>query len=90
MVKIRLQRHGARRRAFYRIVAIDERTRRDGRVLEQVGHYDPKVDPPAVKLDLDRVDHWMGEGAQQSPTVRQLVHRARTAAAAAAEGTTDR
>ena len=48
MVKLRLQRRGAKKKAFYRIVAMDERDRRDGRFLEQLGHYDPKIDPPEI------------------------------------------
>ncbi len=83
MVKLRLQRRGAKKKAFYRIVAMDERDRRDGRFLEQLGHYDPKIDPPEIKLDLDRVDHWISEGAQTSPTVRTIVNRVRAAAASA-------
>lgn len=82
MVKLRLQRRGAKKKPFYRIVAMDERQRRDGRFLEQFGHYDPKLDPPEIKLDLDRVDYWMGLGAQQSPTVRRLVNQVRKQASA--------
>ena len=83
MVKIRLQRRGAKKRAFYRIVAMDERDRRQGRFLEQLGHYDPQIDPPHIKLNLDRVDHWLSEGAQTSPTVRTIVNRVRAASASA-------
>ncbi len=54
-----------------------QRDRRDGRFLEQLGFYDPKLDPPDIKLDLDRVDHWVSQGAQTSPTVRRLVNRVR-------------
>jgi small subunit ribosomal protein S16 len=78
MVKLRLQRRGAKKKAFYRIVAMDERARRDGRFLEQLGHYDPRIDPPEIKLDIERVDHWVGLGAQASPTVRRIVNRVRT------------
>ncbi len=77
MVKLRMQRRGAKKKAFYRIVAIDERSPRDGRFLEQLGHYDPKQDPPAISLNLDRVDHWLSTGAQTSPTVRRIVNRVR-------------
>lgn len=83
MVKLRLQRRGAKKKAFYRIVAMDQRDRRDGRFLEQLGFYDPKLDPPDIKLDLDRVDHWVSEGAQTSPTVRRLVNLVRKEAASA-------
>ena len=83
MLKIRLQRAGAKKRPFYRIVAIDERRQRDGRALEFLGTYDPKVDPGLIKLQLDRVDHWVGQGARLSETVSSLVQRARKQAAAA-------
>ena len=83
MLKIRLQRAGAKKRPFYRIVAIDERRQRDGRALEFLGTYDPKVDPGLIKLHLDRVDHWVGQGARLSDTVSSLVNRARKQAAAA-------
>jgi small subunit ribosomal protein S16 len=83
MLKIRLQRAGAKKRPFYRIVAIDERRQRDGRALEFLGTYDPKVDPGLIKLQLDRVDHWVGQGARLSDTVSSLVNRARKQAAAA-------
>ena len=83
MLKIRLQRAGAKKRPFYRIVAIDQRRQRDGRALEFLGTYDPKVDPAAIVLQLDRVDHWVGRGARLSETVSRLVRRARKQAASA-------
>lgn len=83
MLKIRLQRAGAKKRPFYRIVAIDERRQRDGRALEFLGTYDPKLDPAVIHVKLDRVDHWVGQGARLSETVSQLVQRARKQAAAA-------
>ncbi len=83
MVKIRLQRAGAKKRPFYKIVAIDERSARDSRALEFLGTYDPKGDPAEVKLDLAGVDRWVGRGAQLSETVASLVHRVRRDRAAA-------
>ena len=80
MVKLRLARHGAKKAPFYRIVALDRRKRRDGRFIEQLGHYDPSQDPPAVRIDLARVDHWLGVGASASPTVASLVRKARRGA----------
>lgn len=80
MVKIRLLRAGAKKRPFYRLVAIDERRQRDGRALEFLGTYDPKGQPPAVNVKLERVDHWVGQGARLSETVRSLVKRARESA----------
>ncbi len=84
MVKIRLLRAGAKKRPFYRVVAIDERRQRDGRALEFLGTYDPKSEPPVVALKLERVEAWLAKGARPSDTVRSLVERARQAAPAAA------
>ena len=72
-VKLRLARHGAKKTPFYRIVAADIRAPRDGRYLEQLGTYNPREDPPAVKLDHDRVKYWLGVGAQPTDTVRILL-----------------
>ncbi len=84
MVKIRLLRAGATRRPFYRIIALDERSKRNGRALEFLGTYDPKCNPPKVELQVDRVDALVGKGAQLSETVRNLVRTAKKAAAAGA------
>jgi small subunit ribosomal protein S16 len=80
MVKLRLARKGAKKNPFYRIVAADSRAPRDGRALEQLGYYDPMVEPAVIKIDLARVDHWIGVGAQPSETVANLIKRARAAA----------
>lgn len=77
MVKIRMTRIGSKKSPFYRVMAIDERKQRDGRPLEFLGTYDPRVNPPAVKLDLDAIDGWVGKGAQLSGTVRSLVNGVR-------------
>jgi len=71
-VKIRLQRKGAKHRAFYRVVVADSRSPRDGRFVEQLGYYDPLVDPPDIKVDTDKVIGWLGKGAQPTDTVRTL------------------
>lgn len=83
MVKIRLLRAGATKRPFYRIVALDERRKRDGRALEQLGTYDPKGSPAIVNLQVEKVDAWVAKGAQMSETVRSLVRKARENAAKA-------
>jgi small subunit ribosomal protein S16 len=83
MVKIRLTRHGAKKRPYYRIVAIDERLPREGRPLEYLGVYDPRPKPERVRIETERVEHWVARGAQVSPTVRSLLRRARRRAAAA-------
>lgn len=77
MVKIRLTRMGSKKRPYYRVMAIDERKQRDGRPLEFLGSYDPRLDPPAVNLDVDAIEGWVGKGAQLSDTVKSLVARVR-------------
>jgi small subunit ribosomal protein S16 len=83
MVIIRLTRVGARNRAYYRVVAVDHRKKRDGRALEQLGTYDPLAEPSAIKLRTDRIEAWQAQGARLSDAVRSLVRRARKQAAAA-------
>ena len=77
MVKLRLKRFGRRHRSFYRVNAIDSRSPRDGRVIEELGWYDPEAKLPEnqVKLDRERVEHWLKLGAQPSETVLQLLQR---------------
>ena len=76
-VKIRLARHGAKKRPYYRIVVADSRTARDGRAIEQVGTYNPLTEPATVKLDLEKVDKWLADGAQPTDTVARLIDNAR-------------
>lgn len=82
-VTLRLTRCGGKKSPHYRVVAADERCPRDGRLIEQVGTYDPRPNPPVVKLDLARLDHWLACGAVPSETVGQLIKKARRAAVAA-------
>jgi small subunit ribosomal protein S16 len=86
MVVIRLARGGAKKRPFYNIVAADSRERRDGRFLERVGFYNPVASGAAesLRVAFDRIDHWVGNGAQLSPTVARLVKQAKAAQAPAA------
>lgn len=79
MVRLRLTRMGRKKRPFYRIVAADSRSPRDGRCIEFLGHYDPMKTPSDVKVDLERVDYWLGVGATTSDTVASLIKRARSA-----------
>ncbi len=74
-VKLRLKRLGRRHRSFYRLNAMDSRSPRDGRVIEQLGWYDPNAKDPEKRLSLkrDRIEHWLSQGAQPSDTVRQLL-----------------
>ena len=84
MVKIRLTRRGAKKRPFYRIVAIDERKQRDGRPLEFLGTYDPLPNPERVDIKVEQLEAWIAKGAQMSPTVRSLMKREAKRAAASA------
>ena len=77
MVKIRLARVGAKKRPFYRVVAIDVRRQRDGRPLEFLGTYDPTPQPEKIVIETERLEAWVAKGAQLTPTVRSLVRRAR-------------
>ena len=72
-VKIRLARGGAKKKVFYQVVVADERSPRDGRFIENLGQYDPKLDPPMVDLKEDRVLEWLHKGAQVTDTVRNIL-----------------
>jgi small subunit ribosomal protein S16 len=75
-VKIRLQRGGAKKRPFYQVVIADERCRRDGRFIENIGYYDPTKEPAVCKLNEEKVVDWLGKGAQPTDTVRQILKNA--------------
>ena len=75
-VRIRLTRVGATKRPAYRVIAIDRRRSRDGRALEILGYYDPLTEPATVKLDTERINAWIGKGAQPSDTVVKLMKQA--------------
>ena len=79
-VKIRLRRTGCNNCASYRVVATDERSPRDGKFLEMLGWYDPKLKGENYKLDQERVDYWRSKGAQMSETVASLVRRSKRVA----------
>jgi small subunit ribosomal protein S16 len=83
MLAIRLRRAGTTKRPYYRVVVADSRAWRDGKFVEVIGHYDPRKNPPVVKLDVDRAKHWIKNGASPSETVKSLLKRAQKAAAAA-------
>jgi small subunit ribosomal protein S16 len=82
-VTLRLTRCGGKKSPHYRVVAADERSPRDGRLIEQIGTYDPRLDPPKVTFDFTKLDHWLAVGAVPSETVGQLIKKARRATAAA-------
>ena len=78
MVVIRLARGGAKKRPFFNVVVADSRSARDGRFIERLGFYDPKAPAgrESLRIAMDRLSHWQGEGAQMSDTVARLVKRA--------------
>ena len=80
-VIIRLARHGAKKRPYYRIVVADSRYPTDGRIIALVGTYDPKTDPPKVQIERQKLDRWLERGAKPTDTVRTLLKRAPVAPA---------
>ena len=76
MVKIRLRRMGAKKAPFYRVVVADSRYPRDGRFIEEIGTYDPRQNPAAVNIDVERAQAWIRTGAQPTDTVRDLRKKA--------------
>jgi small subunit ribosomal protein S16 len=96
MVVLRLSRGGAKSRPFFNVVAADSRNRRDGRFIERLGYYNPiaSANEQGLRLSLDRIEYWTGQGAQVSPTVQRLIRQfaqggAAAAAAPAAAGTVE-
>lgn len=75
MVKIRLARHGAKKKPFYRIVVADERSPRDGRYIELIGTYDPLQNPAGVQIKKERLEKWLQNGAQPTDTVARLIKK---------------
>jgi small subunit ribosomal protein S16 len=75
-VKIRLSRVGAKKQPTYRVVVTDSRSARDGRVLETIGHYNPRTEPIDLQIDAEKATRWMAQGAQPSETVERLLRRA--------------
>jgi small subunit ribosomal protein S16 len=73
-VRLRLTRIGGRKNPVWRVVVADQRSKRDGRVIETVGHYNPQTNPSTVTLDSERVRDWLARGAQPTRTVRKLLH----------------
>ena len=73
--RIRLKRIGSCHQPHYRVVVTDQRKTRDGRAIEEIGHYDPQTDPPTIVIKADRARHWLEVGAQPSDTVRRLLQK---------------
>ena len=72
-VRLRLTRVGGKKDPIWRVVVADQRSPRDGRVIETIGHYNPQTDPSTIVLDEDRARSWLARGAQPSDTVRRLL-----------------
>ncbi len=77
MLRIRLARHGGKKDPHYRIVVAERRSPRNGDFVEVVGNYNPALNPVRLSLDLERIDHWIGQGAQPTQTVRSLINKVR-------------
>lgn len=74
-VKIRLRRMGAKRAPFYRVVVADSRYPRDGRFIEEIGYYNPMKEPVEIKIDAEKAQKWLGNGAQPTDTVKALLKK---------------
>lgn len=74
-VKIRLKRMGMKKKPFYRVVVADERSPRDGRFIEEIGIYDPTQNPALIKIDNEKAQQWLKNGAQPTDTVRALLKK---------------
>ena len=74
-VKLRLKRMGAKKKPFYRIVAADSRTKRDGITIEDIGYYNPVTEPAEVKIDEEKALAWLSKGAQPTDTVRNILSK---------------
>ena len=75
MVKIRLRRMGSKKRPFYRVVVADSRSPRDGKCIEEVGYFNPMVEPNNTKIDMEKVHSWISRGAQPTDTVRAIIKK---------------
>ncbi len=75
MVRIRLRRQGAKKQPTYRVVVADQHSPRDGRILENIGFYNPTTDPETVTIDADRARYWLSVGAQPSESVARLLKK---------------
>ena len=75
MVKIRLRRMGAKKAPFYRVVVADSRSPRDGRFIEEIGYYNPTTEPSEIKIDAEKANKWIANGAQPTETVKVLLKK---------------
>jgi small subunit ribosomal protein S16 len=72
-VRVRLTRVGSKKNPIWRVVVADQRSPRDGRFIETIGQYNPQTDPSTIRIDSERLDHWLARGAQPTNTVKQLM-----------------
>jgi small subunit ribosomal protein S16 len=72
-VRVRLTRVGSKKNPIWRVVVSDQRSPRDGRFIETIGHYNPQTEPSTIVIDRERLEHWLARGAQPTNTVKQLV-----------------
>jgi small subunit ribosomal protein S16 len=87
-VRVRLTRVGSKKNPIWRVVVADQRSPRDGRFIETIGHYNPQTEPSTIRIDEERLQHWVARGAQPTGTVKQLVKAyAKSGGAAAAVAT---
>jgi small subunit ribosomal protein S16 len=77
MVKIRLQREGKKRAPFYHIVVADSKSPRDGKIIEQIGTFDPMTEPSTINLNKEKLEQWIKNGAQPTDTVKALIKNAK-------------
>lgn len=73
-VKIRLRRMGAKKKPFYRVVVADSRAPRDGKCIEEVGYFNPMVEPNEIKLDMNKIEKWLSNGAQPTGRVKTIIN----------------
>ena len=85
-VRVRLTRVGSKKNPIWRIVVADQRSPRDGRFIEMIGHYNPQTNPSEIVIDEDRLQHWLARGAQPTNTVKNLIKASGKQAAAAPSG----
>ena len=79
-VRVRLTRVGSKKNPIWRIVVADQRSPRDGRFIEMIGHYNPQTEPSEIVIDDERLQHWLGRGAQPTNTVKKLIKASSSAA----------
>ncbi|MFN3994984.1 MAG: 30S ribosomal protein S16 [bacterium] len=75
MLRIRLSRYGHRHNPWYRIVVADSKARRDGKYVEKIGYYNPRMQPKVLEINLEKFKYWVNKGAQPTETVKKLIER---------------